>query len=104
MQQNQFVQNSSATVGLTSVVVMPPRNSSQEERIQLILTNTSTTQTITVALGDLPAVAGVGIRLPPNGVYAESTDARFECWQGSIQAIADAAAGSLGVVERMRVN
>jgi hypothetical protein len=98
----QTAQNSSVSVGVTSVVVMPARNSPGLERLQLIITNTSATQTITIALGDLPAVAGAGIRLPPNGVYAESTDNKFDCWQDNINAISDAALGTLAVVERMR--
>jgi len=99
---NESVQNKSVSVSTASVNVMGNVRM-DSERVQLVITNTSATQTITIAIGDFAAVAGVGIKLPPNGVYAESTDNYFVCWQGNIQAISDAAGGTLGVVERVRV-
>ncbi len=94
-----LVRNSSVTIGAATVqacskVMLGYR------RAQLIITNTSAAAVATIALGDIAAVAGAGIRLPPNGSYLESTDSGFMCWQGAIQIIADAA-GTAAVVERL---
>jgi hypothetical protein len=70
------------------------------KRTMVIITNTSATAVVTVALGDLAAVAGSGIRLPPNGNWWQSSDSGLTCWQGQIQAVADAA-GTVGIVEQL---
>jgi hypothetical protein len=69
-------------------------------RSQLIITNTSTVAVLTISKGANAAVAGYGIRIPPNGAYFESTDSGFQCWQDEIQVVADAA-GSCAVVEQL---
>lgn len=69
-------------------------------RMQLIITNTSAAAVVTISKGLNAAVAGSGIRLPPNGSYLESTDSGFICWQDEIQAVADAA-GTIAVVETL---
>jgi hypothetical protein len=69
-------------------------------RTQLIITNTSAAAVVTISKGLNAAVAGSGIRLPPNGAYLESTDSGFMCWQDCFQVIADAA-GTIAVVETL---
>jgi hypothetical protein len=69
-------------------------------RSQVIITNTSTTAVITISKGIVAAVAGSGIRIPPNGAYFESTDSGFMCWQDEIQVVSDVA-GSCAVVEQL---
>ncbi len=95
----QIVRNSSVTIGTTTaracMAVMVGY-----KRSQLIITNTSAAAIATIAKGDNAAVAGYGIRLPPNGAYLESTDGGFNCWQGEVQIIADAA-GTVAVVETL---
>jgi len=71
------------------------------QRMQLIITNTSATATVTISKGLNPAVASSGIKLPPNGSYLESTDSGFICWQDEVQVVADAA-GTVAVVETLK--
>lgn len=95
----QIVRNSSVTISGTTaracLAVMIGY-----KRTQLIITNTSAAAVATITKGDQAAVAGAGIRLPPNGSYLESTDSGFNCWQGEVQVIADAA-GTVAVVETL---
>jgi len=70
------------------------------KRTQLVITNTSTTATVTISKGLLAAIAGYGIRLPPNGAYFESSDGSYTCWQDEIQVISDVA-GTVAVVEQL---
>jgi len=69
-------------------------------RTQIIITNMSAAAIVTITKGIMPAVAGSGIRLPPNGSYLESSDSFFRCWQDEIQVVADAA-GTVAVVEQL---
>lgn len=87
--------NSSVSVSTTSTEALSTYN---VKRKMFAITNTSTTAVITIAKGDVAAVAGAGIRLQPNGTYFESNDQGFVCWQGAIQVVADAS-GTIGVTE-----
>lgn len=66
-------------------------------RKQIIVTNLSAI-TVTIAKGDVAAVANTGIILSQNQSWFEADDASFNCWQGQIQAIGSGA-GTLSVVE-----
>jgi len=56
--------------------------------------------TVTVALGDVPAVADAGIVLSANQPYSESSDGGFECWQGAVQIVASGA-GNVAIRETL---
>ena len=71
------------------------------KRTQLIITNTSAAAVVTISKGSNAAIAGAGVRLPPNGSYLESTDGGFLCWQEEVQIVADAA-GTVAVVETLQ--
>lgn len=96
----QFSRSSSVTIGASSVQAVE-KISGSYKRVQLIITNTSAAAVATISKGIAAAVAGAGIRLPPNGSYLESTDSGFQCWQDEIQVIADAA-GTVAVVETIQ--
>jgi len=95
-----LVRNASVAVGTLNAIAAN-KVMIGYRRTQLIITNTSTAAIVTLCKGDDQlAIAGAGIRLPPNGSYLESTDSGFQCWQGEIQAVADAA-GTIAVVEQL---
>jgi hypothetical protein len=96
----QTARQSSVTVGASSVQACS-KVQGGFVRTQLAVTNTSATAVVTICFGMVAAVAGAGIRLPPNGSYLESTDSAFECWQDEVQIVADAA-GTVAVVERQK--
>jgi len=95
----QSARNTSITVNDSSVNLCTSMVASTTKRVQVIIINTSSSQLITIAKQDNAAVLNEGIRLQPNGVYAEATDGGYTCWQGAIQAIGSAAGGSVSVVE-----
>lgn len=71
------------------------------ERTMLIITNTDTANSATVAMtSDSAATASAGIILGPGASYTESTDSGFTCWDGAIQAIGNTAGLNLAIVER----
>jgi hypothetical protein len=94
-----IVRNSSVVIN-TSNALACPRVMIGYKRTQIIITNTSAAAVATIAKGATVAVAGSGIRLPPNGSYLESSDSGFSCWQDEVQVIADAA-GTIAVVEQL---
>ena len=64
-----------------------------------MITNTSAAAVVTIIKSDVPAVAaGSGIVLQPNGTYFESTNDKFTCWQGAVQAVSNVA-GTVGITE-----
>ena len=90
-------QNSSVSVSATSTTAIPAVMGAMR-RSQFIITNTSAAAVVTIAKGEVSATAGAGIRLSPGSSYLESTDSGFMCWQGAVQAVADAA-GTIAVVQ-----
>ena len=93
---SELVQNAIVAVGVTSVQVIRA-----QARVALYLKNTSTAgQNITVVFGNNSAVLSQGQVMAVGDVISDSNDAGYECWQGQINAIADAAAGQLSVFER----
>lgn len=98
---NQSSQNSSVATGTASAPILPMVTGGVI-RTQLILVNTSALAVITIIKGDVAAVQGAGIRLTPNGYYAESSDSGFTCWQGAIQAVSDVA-GTVSVVQTLEI-
>jgi hypothetical protein len=97
----QYTANNSATTGATSTTILPER-SGILKRTQLIITNTGAVA-VTIVKGSNAAVLNQGIILQTNGVYLESTDGGYLCWQGEIQAIS-LANGSLSIVESFKEN
>jgi len=91
--------NASVTVSATSTQALA-KVMGGYKRTQIVITNTSATAVVTIAKGLVAAVAGSGIRLPPNGNYWESSDSGFTCWQEEVQVIADGA-GTVAVVEQL---
>ena len=91
--------NDQVAIGTTAVLVSQPAYTGGE-RIFWLYTNVSTSgQIITLAVNDIP-VANSGIVLYPGGSYGETKDARTDCTQDPIRAIASAASGVLAVAER----
>lgn len=78
----QQTRNIGVTLSGASVEIAPLR----KKRISIVIVNTGTSS-VTIAKGDIAAVANEGIVLQPNGVYADSSETGYECWQGPIQAI-----------------
>jgi type IV secretory pathway TrbD component len=99
MDTQPLCRNSSVTIS-TSNAIACDKVMIGYKRTQVIITNTSAAAVATVSKGSVAAVAGAGIRLPPNASYLESSDSGFRCWQGEIQVIADAA-GTVAVVEQL---
>ena len=96
----QKARNASVSVGASSVLVSPTLN--ENERVVLVITNTSTGgQNISVCWGET-AVAGRGIFLTPNSTWSESVDSGFIPIHTSVEAISSAAGGTLAVHERIR--
>ena len=93
-------QGSSSTAAsiTTSSSQVLPRVLGSMKRTQLIITNTSLAAVATIMKTNVAVVANQGIVLQPNASYVESTDGGYECWQGQVQAVADAA-GTLAIVE-----
>ena len=94
------VRNEQQTIGTASVAIAPPRFG---RRISISLYNASTSgQKITVKFGQDAAVAGEGYVLNAGVSITDANSEGYECYQGTIQAIADAAGGALSIVERVR--
>jgi len=90
--------NNSLAVGTAAVIVAP---APIIKRTSIYIRNTSTgTQRITVVMGNQAAVVNNGIVLAPDDTIVDSNSEGYECWQGSINAIADAANGQLSIYER----
>lgn len=70
------------------------------KRVLFTLTNTSATQTISIAFGQ-DAVASQGVVLAPGGFYSESADAGFKPSNDDIYAVSSAAGGTLAIQERV---
>ena len=90
--------NSSVTVGTSSVEIVTEKTTYQ--RIELIITNTSTlNQVITLGIGQ-EAVAGSGIPLAAGSSYVSSIDPKYSPPNERITAVASAPSGSVAVFER----
>jgi len=87
--------NNTLNVGTSSVEALSLYN---RKRTVFALTNTGAT-VLTIAKGDVAAVAGSGIILQPSASMIESTDSGFTCWQGAIQVIGNGAGGTLAISE-----
>jgi len=95
----QGSRNFQITVNDSSVQILAPITG-ELQRTQIILTNISTTgQKITIAKQDNAATAYEGIVLNQGEHYVEASDGGYLCYQGAVQAIASAAAGSLAITE-----
>lgn len=78
---------------------MDPTQDRALKRTQFSMTNTSTVNTVTLAFGNIAAVANNGIVLGPGQAYTEASTEGFECWQEAVQAIGNGSA-TLSVSER----
>lgn len=87
--------NESITVGASNTEIAPAR-----KRKVIYIRNTHATNTLTVVFGSQSATAGAGIVLKPNEYLYDSNNAGYECWQGTILGIADAANTTVAVFER----
>lgn len=96
----QYVMNDSATVGTSSSTLLRQVLLGQK-RIEFCITNTSSTQDVYLFMGDQAATSGAGVKLTPNTSFIQSTDAGSTCWQGQLQCIASAAAGSVAIMQRI---
>jgi hypothetical protein len=98
LEQN-YARNVSLTVGVTEVNISP-----KKERKSIYIRNTSTSaQIITLAFDNINAVtAGVGVVLAPGEYITESTTEGYNAWNGDIKAIANAAGGTVAIMEQPR--
>lgn len=76
----------------TSDQEMVPSRLGKPRRNQIVITNTSATETVTISKGDYPVTAGKGIILKPSAAYYESDDSSFSCFQGAFHVVGTAAA------------
>lgn len=92
-----MARNEQVVVGAASLVLS--KAPQDNKRVAFVFKNTGAT-TITIVLGIHAAVDRAGIVLGTNEYYAESNSESFKAWQGQINTIGDAGAGSLSVMER----
>lgn len=81
--------NSTFAATTASAELIPDRFGN---RTVFAISNQTSGATVTITKGSTPAVAGSGIVLFYGQSYVESNDSGFQCWQGSIQVVASAAA------------
>lgn len=98
MAKQELVRNASATVGTSNVVVS---EECYQQRTAIVITNTSTAdQVISISYGQ-EAKSGVGIRILPGGVYQDTRDGSYLPSNLQINAISDAAGGTIAIHERI---
>lgn len=95
----QATKNTSVSVSTSSAEALQNRaDQADTRRTMFSITALTGSVTVTVAKGDVPAVANQGIVLTQNQTYLESNDAGFPCWQGAVQVIASGS-GTIAVSE-----
>lgn len=83
----QYTNNQVVAVTTASVEVLPTC-AGRKRRTGFLITNTTTgSDVVTIAKGDVAAIAGSGIILSPSLNYAESNSEGFLCWQGAVQVV-----------------
>jgi len=95
--------NDNVTVGTSSTRIAEARqgSGSGQKRRVIVVRNISTAgQTVTVSLGLSQASANNGIVLKQNESFTDSSEAGYDCFQGTINAISDAAGATLAIMER----
>jgi len=98
MVKQELTNNRSILVGTTSVLVS---EECFQQRTAIIVTNTSTAgQKISIGISQ-EAVNGTGIVLSPGGTFQDSRDGKYLPSNQQINAISDAAGGSIAVHERI---
>lgn len=97
----QQTRNDLVSVSATSTTICKPVTGNKR-RIQMIITANTAGVTVTIAKGDVSAVATYGLPLNSSSTYIEATDGGFQCWQGQVQAVATGA-GTVSVVETFEV-
>lgn len=92
------INNASMTIGTTSVIVSDTQYNAQ--RNVLFISNTSTAgQKISISVG-VEAVAGKGVTIGPGGFYQDSRGEGYLPTNEQINAISDAAGGTISIQER----
>lgn len=95
-----LARNDVITVGATSVNVSPDKSNTPGGRTLISMYNGSAAgQKITISFG-VPSVATKGFVLSPGQSVIDSNSEGYKCYQGTINAIADGAGGSLSILER----
>ncbi len=98
----QAVRNETVAVTTASREIASDMESLKSKRSDLVIRNISTNAAdiITIALGNVAAVANAGIVLRQQETLAISTDISNPCWQGAIQAICATINGNLSIMEK----
>ena len=98
----EATRNEALAVGITSIVVAQPKQFLDQPRKVITIRNTSpnATDTITLNMGQNPAVASAGIVLKQNETVTDSMDGGYLPWQGTITGICATATGTLAIFER----
>lgn len=103
---NSYIQeptrNEKLAVTTATVEIAAPRNAINPRKV-ITIRNTSPNgaDVITINLGyEGSVVAGAGIVLQQNEGFTDSSEAGYECWQGTIRAVCATANGVLSIFER----
>jgi hypothetical protein len=94
----QRISNESFTVTTTSLQIKPK---CFQQRVAMVITNTSTQgQIISIGIGT-EAVAGSGIQLAPGGTYQDTQDGQYKPSNEEVNVISSAANGTIAVHHRV---
>ena len=96
--ERQWVRNESLAVSTTSIELAPERT-----RTMFMVRNNSNADAdvLTIHVGSLPAVAGVGIILKRGESFVDSDEgAGYKCFQGAYTIICATANGVAVIIER----
>lgn len=103
MKTEELIRNATLVVGTDPVVISEEQYPANAIRSVILITNVSTGgQKITIAPGDV-ATAGSGIVLSVGGFYQDSMDSGYMPTNKRISAVADLAAGTVAIHERILV-
>lgn len=99
LQQN-YARNETVTVGTSEVII-----STKRQRKTYYIRNSSTgAQVVTIVLDNfVVATAGRGIILSPGEFILDSKSYGYDCWNGDIKAIANAAGATVTIMEQPEV-
>jgi hypothetical protein len=93
--------NEAITVNTTSTTISDARNEANPRKVILLRNNSNdSSKIITVFFGATPAVANAGIVLRQYESVTDSSEAGYQCWQGTVNAICAVVGGSLAIMER----
>lgn len=100
--EDVFSRNSLISVTTTSRILCDQRFPTIPRKVLYVRNSGTAGELVTVHFGkDSAAVLNTGITLKNGESYVESNSEGFECWQGQVSAISDAAGGvSVSLMER----